>query len=54
MNKHFIAPALLVVALLGSVVPGAAQQVGQDPNSVLPVDPAVKVSTLPNGVRYVA
>jgi zinc protease len=52
MRKHFIASALLAAALLGSVVPSAAQQVGLDPNSVLPVDPAVKVGTLPNGVRY--
>ncbi len=50
MRRSPLSLILGAIALLGPVLPGAAQQT--TPDSPLPVDPAVTVGELGNGLRY--
>jgi zinc protease len=52
MKRSLSALVFAVVAAFSAQSPAAAQQPARDPASPLPVDPAITVGTLPNGLRY--
>src|SRR6478672_5786143 len=49
MNTRFARAALVTVLVTSALVPLAARQALQD---TIPLDPAVKTGTLPNGLKY--
>ncbi|MGD8866403.1 MAG: insulinase family protein [Gemmatimonadales bacterium] len=52
MSKPFFALTLVLALMFGLGTPVAAQEEGQQLDDLLPVDPAVTIDTLSNGLRY--